>query len=150
MDVSKIGGLFIALALSMVISFPLVIMLSKRGFGKSKGERIVESAKRNGRVACGRLISQRHARRFELHKKYAGHAGYWIVDYEYMVGRRTYHYITRLADGGDVPQELMLYYPAGKPEKAISEYMEIYDARDVGFVWLPAIIWVVIYFLFFN
>ena len=150
MNPSDLVGLAVSLVLSMFISIPVVKMIQKLGLNKFKGQRIVEEAKKAGRVAEGRLVNAKRSAYAPERGSHAARRRVWFVEYEYEVGRRTYRYRTQLTDDVDPPKVLRLYYLKGKPEKVVLENEELYSGRDMTIILSPVIIWLVLYFVFFK
>ena len=144
MDLTKLVW---AAAAAALIGVPFHLLMKKLGWNRTKGERIVAAAKKAGRVVTGRLTSSSLSAYQPGEQSFQERQQLWHVTYEYRVGQKDYCYRTQL-DGRDTPpQELSLYYPKGRPDRAVPEGGHRYDSRDVSIVLLPVVLWAVFYWI---
>lgn len=133
--------MLIAAVPALVLTFLLRGVL---GLSRPAGVKLVEKAKRAGRVAEGILVKKTYlqpiADQLAYHRE-----GRWALTYEYQVGGRSYRYHVKIE--GEPTETLPLYYPAGKPGRAISELEAPSRAGGAHLlvILLPVLLWAVFY-----
>ena len=138
MDLTR---LFLSAVPAVVIT---LVLQSIFGFSRPAGVKLVEKAKRAGRVAEGVLVKKTYlqpiADQLAYHRE-----GRWALTYEYQVGGRSYRYHVKIE--GEPAETLPLYYPAGKPGRAISELEAPSRAGCAHWlvILLPVLLWAIFY-----
>ena len=137
---------FYALVATVVASVPILMMAFRRGL-TTAGEQTVRQAKQAGRVVVATLKKRKFLSGDPSGDLYQRRNLYLVV-YEYQVDGISYTYRARLRC--EPPQTLMLYYPEGRPNKAVLE-----SDRTPGVVYslaslFPLALWVAFYYLVFQ
>ena len=112
----------ISLAISLIFGLPLLLKF-RDNLG---GEKLCEKAKKAGRTIIARRVKTDIKYNFFKHTEYSGDSDSSYNDsmqscfhiYEYEVGGTKYHYKIVTDTYEDPPNEIELYYKAGRPEKA--------------------------------
>lgn len=133
---------FASAILAVVLSIPLTMLFSRMGL-KPAGRRLVEEARRAGRVVQGTLtkstfIAGTPGASSARHRNDA-----WLVTYTYTVQGQTCVFRGRMYS--QPPQQIALYYDAGKPHKAVPEGLDSPGGGYALAVVLPLILWVVLF-----
>ncbi len=121
----------ITVIVTVIIFAPLTIWLNSRHLLESQSARMVRRAKSAGRVAKGILVFCERETAFSANPP--GSGGHtrnrlWKVRYRYSVQEVNYEFAPfRVTMKGDCrpPENITLYYPPGKPEKAVPENYKI-------------------------
>ena len=141
---------FLSLIAALVVSLPIISIGRKKGM-EPEGQRIVREARKAGRVVQATLEKSRYV-------PGAGGAPdprqredrYWLT-YRYTVDGVSYTWRTQAVVHADAPPEtLTLYYPAGRPDKAVPAGS---SRQGVGFglrILLPFILFFVFYHFVFG
>jgi len=147
MDLQK---LILSAVAAVLLGIPFHLLLQKTGKNRTKGERIIAEAKRAGRIVSATLVSSKRSKYMpENGNSYQERQSLWHVTYEYTVNARIYRYRTQI-DGNDTPPPtLALYYPKGRPDKALPEGGHRYDGRDISIVLFPVLLWAFFYHFVF-
>lgn len=131
---------------AIVVSLPIIVVACRRGL-TTAGERTVRQAKRAGRVVTARLKSSLFlvgdpSGDLEQRKNQ------YRVVYEYQVDGIGYAYRARFRSVP--PESIMLYYPQGRPDKAVPENDRTPGVSYTLAALLPLALWVVFYYLVFR
>ena len=136
-------AMIISMIITLILSIPFMMKGVSNGAYRTKGEKIIEEAKKSGRVVEAVLVKKifitgepNAADRRERESK-------WWSFYQYEVKGRTYKYNVNFYE--EPPEKLTLYYPAGKPKKAIAYGSEVVGAKTTFLILLPVFIWAIIY-----
>ena len=134
--------MLIAAVPALVLTFLLRGVL---GLSRPAGVKLVESARRAGRVVQGTLVRKPYLRPMGEETNAIHREGRWELTYGYEVGGRQYHYRVKIQ--GEPAETLPLYYPAGKPAQAISELEAPSRAGGAHLLalLLPVLLWAVFY-----
>ena len=131
---------------ALAVSVPVIVAACRRGLSTA-GERTVRQARQAGRVVTATLQSSRFlvgdpSGNLEQRKNQ------YRVVYEYQVDGIGYTYRARFRSVP--PRCILLYYPQGRPDKAVPE-----NDRTPGIPYalaalLPLALWVAFYYLVFR
>lgn len=146
MDMMK---LILSALAALAVGIPFHLLMARLGLNKSRGQRILEAAKKAGRKTTGKLVKAKLSAYMPDEKEYQLRRRLWHVTYEYEVNQRTYKYRGQIDGRIEPPQEMDFYYPTGHPEKAMPEEEIRYDTRDISIVLFPAVLWVLFYWVIF-
>lgn len=142
-------AMFLSLIAALVVSVPIVSIGRRSGI-EPEGQRIVREAKKAGRVACGTLQSSFRSPGTGSKDRRERRDLYWLT-YSYTVDGVSYTYRTEAEITGETPPEtLSLYYPEGRPDKAVPAGS---NKKGVGFsLWilLPFVLWFLFYRVIFS
>ena len=129
--------------ISMIISLPFMIYQIKRGGYKHKGDIIIEEAEAAGRVVEGTLKWKRYAYGEPNHPDRLMREGTWFFAYQYEINGKQYTY---RSNSSEMPPDTMtLYYPKGKPGKAIPRGNFVIGAKPIILILIPTFVWGLIY-----
>ena len=131
--------------ISLIISFPFMIYQIKRGGYKRKGDIVIEEAEAAGRIVEATLKWKRYAHGEPNHPDRLQREGTWLFAYQYELDGKQYTY--RSSSSEMPPDTLTLYYPKGKPGKALPRGHFIVGAKPILMTLLPVFVWVVAYHL---
>ena len=141
-------NLLFAVIIPVILLSIYILIIKKSNLRKTKGEKIIEKAVEDGTVVM--------AKRFGKIKSYLADLDsqnvYFRQDrygakYEYIVNGHRYVYKCIFRDNVP-PDEIVLYYPKGKPKKAISDSTEKLGSPYILFMLIiPAIIVIVVLLL---
>lgn len=136
--------MLIAVALSVVIC---VFMFKNARHVQTKGTRVVEEAKRAGRVVRARLKNSTYLRGYPEERHRRNRMDRWKVVYVYTVGEREYRYCGEVSS--EPKPEILLYYPEGRPGDALTEGRAPTRRGAAFYLWAlsPFYMWLVLYFL---
>lgn len=135
--------LVIALILTVIISYPFMFSAGRRGAYRQKSDIIIEDAKKNGRMAVARLVSQRFMPGDPGHKNPLDRDDRWLGTYAYEVNGK--QYTCGASTTESLPETLTVYYPAGQPEKGITVMTTLVGTKPVLAVMTPVILMLIIY-----
>ena len=143
MDIEEIRML-IAVALSIVIC---VLMFKHRRRVRTKGTRIVEEARSAGRVVQGRLENSTYLPGYPEERTRRNRMDRWKVVYVYTVDGREYQY--RGVVTSRPKPEILLYYPEGRPNDALTEGRAPTGRGAAFYLWAlsPFYMWLLLYYL---
>ncbi len=136
--------MLIAVGLSIVICV-LLFRYGRRT--RSKGVRIVEDARREGRVARGSLEKSTYIPGYPEERTRRNRTDRWKVTYVYTVDGQEYRY-RGMVSSEPVP-ELLLYYPKGRPGAALTEGRAPARRGAAFYLWAlsPFYMWLLLYYL---
>lgn len=111
------------------------------------GERMVEEARQAGRMARGVLVQSTFLRGDVRDSRRRNRQNQWMAVYRYEVDGVPYTY--RELTASEPVEELRLYYPAGRPEAALSQGRAPgrFGGAYVLRVLLPIAVWAAVYWL---
>ena len=136
-------AMVLSAVISLIISFPFMIHQIKCGGYKHKGDIIIEEAEAAGRIVEGTLKWKRYAMGEPNHPDRLKREGTWLFAYRYDLNGKQYTY--RSSSSEMPPDTLTLYYPKGKPGKAIPRGNFIIGSKPIILVLLPVFLWAIIY-----
>lgn len=142
---------FVFFAVGIVVfifALPAVFKLQKKGTYIHESQKIVEEAKRFGRVVEAKLKKSTYSRGVPGSDKRFERDGMWFCVYTYTVNGAPYYYRTQT--GSEPPECVDLYYPEGKPENAIPEGAFKPGTKVTALTLLPVVIWFVLYMIIAN
>lgn len=131
--------------ITVFISIPFMLSQVKRGGYKRKGDIIVEEAEKAGRTVEATLKWKRFAYGEYGHPDPQKRSDTWFFAYQYTLNGKNYTY---RSNSTEMPSDtIMLYYPAGKPSKAIPRGHFIVGTKPIFLIMLPVFVWAIIYHL---
>ena len=138
-------AMVVSAVISLIISFPFMIYQINHGGYKRKGDIIIEEAEAAGRIVEGTLKWKRYAHGEPNHPDRLKREGTWIFAYQYELNGKQYTY--RSSSSDMPPDTLTLYYPNGKPGKALPRGHHIVGAKPIFLTLLPVFVWALLYHL---
>ena len=142
----ELNAMILSTIITVIISFPFMLSQIKRGGYRHKGDIIVEEASRAGRTAEATLKWKRFTPGEYGHPDPYTRSDKWLFAYQYYVNGKKYTYLSNSTEMP--PDTLTLYYPAGKPGKAIPEGNFVIGAKPIFLILLPVFVWALIYHIF--
>ena len=139
----ELKAMIISTVITIIIWFPFMIRQIKRGGYKHKGDIIVEEAEKAGRIVEATLKWKRYAHGEYGHPDPLMRSETWLFAYRYTLNGRKFTY--RSSSTEMPPDTLTLYYPEGKPGKAIPRGNFVIGAKPIALVLLPVFIWAAVY-----
>jgi len=141
----ELKAMVISTVITIIIWFPFMIRQIKRGGYKRKGDIIIEEAEKAGRIVEATLKWKRYAPGEYGHPDPLMRSETWLFAYRYTLNGRNYTY--RSSSTEMPPDTMLLYYPEGKPHKAIPRGHFIVGAKMIALILLPVFIWAAVYHL---
>ena len=135
--------MILSFIIALIICFPFMLLQIKRGGYKHKGDIIVEEAEAAGRTVEGYLKWKRYAPGEPNHPDRYKREGTWLFAYRYELNGKKYTY--RSTSWEMPPDTITLYYPEGKPGKAIPRGNFVIGAKPIILVLLPVFVWGFVY-----
>ena len=135
--------MILSMIITLLIWFPFMMIQLKCGGYKHKGDIIVEEADAAGRTVEGHLKWKRYAPGEPNHPDRHKREGTWLFAYRYELNGKKYTY--RSTSWEIPPDTITLYYPAGKPGKAIPRGNFVIGAKPIILVLLPILVWMFVY-----
>ena len=117
----------------------------KRGGYKRKGDIIIEEAEKAGRIVEATLKWKRFSYGEYGHPDPRIRSDTWLFAYQYTINGKKYTY--RSSSTEMPPDTMLLYYPEGKPHKAIPRGHFVVGAKMITLILLPVFIWAAVYHL---
>ena len=136
-------AIVLSMLITLVICFPFMVLQIKRGGYKHKGDIIIEEAEAAGRTVEAMLKWKRYAHGEYGEKDPKLRDGTWFFAYQYELYGKKYTY---RSSSWDMPPDTMtLYYPEGKPGKAIPRWNFVIGSKPIILILLPVFVWAIIY-----
>ena len=136
-------AMVISTVITIIIWFPFMIRQIKRGGYKRKGDIIIEEAEKAGRIVEATLKWKRFSYGEYGHPDPRIRSDTWLFAYQYTINGKKYTY--RSTSWEMPPDTITLYYPAGKPGKAIPRGNFVIGAKPIILVLLPILVWMFVY-----
>lgn len=144
-----ITRMMISAGISFAILVPIVIVF---GMGaKTKAQKIIESAVEHDRVVKGHIVKRKYVRGNPDSSTVHGREDSYRCTYEYEVNGRTYKHVrwyTCLVS--KIPDELTLYYSAGKPKKVVHSRNDKLGAKLTFLYLMPLPLWGIINWVLYS
>ena len=141
----ELKAMIISTVITIIIWFPVMILQIKRGGYKRKGDIIIEEAEKAGRIVEATLKWKRFAHGEYGHPDPRIRSDTWFFAYQYTINGKKYTY--RSSSTEMPPDTMLLYYPEGKPHKAIPRGHFVVGAKMITLILLPVLIWAAVYHL---
>ena len=141
----ELKAMVISTVITIIIWFPFMIRQIKRGGYKRKGDIIIEEAEKAGRIVEATLKWKRFSYGEYGHPDPRIRSDTWLFAYQYTINGKKYTY--RSSSTEMPPDTMLLYYPEGKPHKAIPRGHFIVGAKMITLILLTVFIWAAVYHL---
>ena len=141
----ELKAMVISTVITIIIWFPFMIRQIKRGGYKRKGDIIIEEAEKVGRIVEAKLKWKRFSYGEYGHPDPRIRSDTWLFAYQYTINGKKYTY--RSSSTEMPPDTMLLYYPEGKPHKAIPLGHFVVGAKMITLILLPVFIWAAVYHL---
>ena len=141
----ELKAMVISTVITIIIWFPFMVRQIKRGGYKRKGDIIIEEAEKAGRIVEATLKWKRFSYGEYGHPDPRIRSDTWLFAYQYTINGKKYTY--RSSSTEMPPDTMLLYYPEGKPHKAIPRGHFIVGAKMITLILLPVFIWAAVYHL---
>ena len=141
----ELKAMVISTVITIIIWFPFMIRQTKRGGYKRKGDIIIEEAEKVGRIVEAKLKWKRFSYGEYGHPDPRIRSDTWLFAYQYTINGKKFTY--RSSSTEMPPDTMLLYYPEGKPHKAIPRGHFVVGAKMITLILLPVFIWAAVYHL---
>ncbi|MBQ7300557.1 MAG: hypothetical protein IJW77_12050 [Clostridia bacterium] len=141
----ELKAMVISTVITIIIWFPFMVRQIKRGGYKRKGDIIIEEAEKAGRIVEATLKWKRFSYGEYGHPDPRIRSDTWLFAYQYTINGKKYTY--RSSSTEMPPDTMLLYYPEGKPHKAIPRGHFVVGAKMITLILLPVFIWAAVYHL---
>ncbi len=139
----ELKAMLLSAVISLIISFPFMIHQVRSGGFKHKGDIIIEEAEAAGRIVEATLKWKRYAYGEPNHPDRRLREGTWFFAYQYELNGKQYTY--RSSSSEMPPDTMTLYYPKGKPGKALPRGHFIVGTKTIFLTLLPVLVWAIVY-----